>query len=149
MSVGSYEALTSAHKSGAAEFVEVRVRADRRRRWSAAEKLSIVRETLVAGVIARSVAERHGISAGLLYIWRKQMLAAAMRGVVPLVEMVPEQTPVLAGPDLAAPTGMVRSAVNAAEATIEIELPSGVRVRIGTGADAGLVRDVLSALARA
>ena len=145
MSGNSYEALTSTRKSGVAELVEVRVRTDRRRRWSAAEKLSIVRETLAAGAVAKFVAERHGISTGLLFTWREQMLAAAMRGMVPVAEAGPDQTPVLTGPELPAPDGAVRPM--AAEAMIEVELPSGARVRIGVGADAGLVRDVLAALA--
>jgi len=145
MSGNSYEALTSARKSGVAELVEVRVRADRRRRWSAAEKLSIVRETLAAGAVAKFVAERHGISTGLLFTWRKQMLAAAMRGVVPVAEAGPDRTPVLTGPELPVPDCATRP--TAAEAMIEVELPSGARVRIGAGADAGLVRDVLAALA--
>ncbi len=145
MSDNSYEALTSGRKSGVSEFVEVRVCADRRRRWSVAEKLSIVRETLTAGAIAKVVAERHGISTGLLFTWRKQMLAAAMRGMVPVAEGGPDQTPVLTGPELPAPEGAGRP--TAAEALIEVELPSGARVRIGAGADAGLVRDVLAMLA--
>ena len=104
-----------------------------------------MRETLAAGAVAKFVAERHGISTGLLFTWRKQMLAAAMRGVVPVAETGPDQTPVLTGPELPAREGAVRP--TAAEAMIEVELQSGARVRIGAGADAGLVRDVLAALA--
>jgi transposase len=66
----------------------------RRQRWSAEEKLRIVRETPRPGAVARVVADRHGIGTGLLYTWRKQMLTAAMTGfaavkVAPEAEMPP------------------------------------------------------------
>ncbi|WP_284948218.1 transposase [Acidisoma cladoniae] len=54
--------------------VEMRVRPERRRRWSSAAKLAIVRETLVPGSVAQVVADWHGIGTGLIYTWRKQML---------------------------------------------------------------------------
>ena len=60
--------------------VEVRVRAERRRSWAPEDKLRIVRETLEPGTAAKAVADRHGISTGLLFTWRKQMLATAMSG---------------------------------------------------------------------
>ena len=74
----SYEARTrSRGGAGSAPPVEVRVRAERRRRWSAEDKLRIVRETLEPGAVAKAVADRHGISTGLLFTWRKETLAAA------------------------------------------------------------------------
>jgi transposase len=76
--------------------VEVRVRAERRRNWSAEDKLRIVRETLEPGAVAKAAADRHGISTGLLFTWRKEMLATAISGFVP-VEVVPKV------PELAAP----------------------------------------------
>ena len=47
--------------------MEVRVRTVRRRSWSTEERLRIVRETLEPGAVAKTIADRHGISAGLLY----------------------------------------------------------------------------------
>lgn len=61
----------------------------RRRNWAPEERLRIVRETLEAGAIVQAVADRHGVSTGQLYTWRRQMLATAMAGFVP-VEVVPE-----------------------------------------------------------
>ena len=89
MDASTYEALTRPLKSGTLERVEVTVRAERRRRWHAEDKLRIVRETLEPGVVAKAVAERHGISTGLLYTWRKQMLSTAMAGFMP-VEVISE-----------------------------------------------------------
>jgi transposase-like protein len=81
----SYEARTSA----LTERVEVTVRPERRRRWSREEKLQIVRETLESGAMPTTVARRHGISTGLLYTWRRQALAGALAGIVP-VQVVAE-----------------------------------------------------------
>ena len=85
----AYEARKASVRRGAGSGVEVRVRAVRRRSWSAEDKLRIVRETLEAGARAKAVADRHGISTGLLFTWRKAMLATAMAGFAP-VEVVPE-----------------------------------------------------------
>src|SRR3954471_9387086 len=84
----SYEARKRPRRSaGPMAAVEVRVRAERRRSWAPEDKLRIVRETLEPGAVAK--AERHGISTGLFFTWRKQMLATAMSGFVP-VGVVPE-----------------------------------------------------------
>ena len=74
MDEGSYEA----RKSARTDRVEVTMRAERRRRWSSEEKLSIVRETLRPGAVAQVVADQHGIGTGLLYTWRKQMLTVSV-----------------------------------------------------------------------
>ena len=60
------------------------MRPERRRRWNAEEKFGIVRETLAPGAIVTEVARRHGIGTGLLYSWRKQALAGAMSGFMPV-----------------------------------------------------------------
>lgn len=46
----------------------------RRRRWSSAEKLRIVEETLEDGASISVVARRNGVAANLLYRWRRLML---------------------------------------------------------------------------
>ena len=46
----------------------------RRRRWSAAEKLRIVEETMFEGESISAVARRNGVAPNLLYRWRKLML---------------------------------------------------------------------------
>jgi len=86
---GGYEVRKSSVRRSAGSGVEVRVRAIRRRNWSTEDKLRIVRETLAPGAVAKVVAERHSIGTGLLFTWRREMLAAAMSGLVP-VEVMPE-----------------------------------------------------------
>lgn len=108
-----------------------------------------MRETLAPGVVAQVVADRHGIGTGLLYTWRKQMLRAAMTGFA-AVEIRPEA---LAAPqaadDQAAPVVEVPSkppSLPSLPGLIEVELPIGVRLRVGPDVDASALRRVLAAL---
>ena len=151
---GSYEA----RRSALPDRVEVRVRSERRRTWSDGDKLAIVRETLAPGAVVQVVADRHSIGTGLLYTWRKQMLRAAMTGFA-AVEIRPEALPApQVTDDRAAPSAgvqpelpMTPSAASAASPAmpglIEVELPTGVRLRIGTDVDGPALRRVLAALA--
>ncbi len=150
---GSYEA----RRSALPDRVEVRVRSERRRSWSDGDKLAIVRETLAPGAVAQAVAERHGIGTGLLYTWRRQMLVAAMTGFV-AVEIRPEAATVLQvadGTAVPSPVAAQPEVPSATEATtppavpalIEVELPTGVRLRVGSDVDGPALRRVLAALA--
>lgn len=141
MDEGSYEA----RKSAPGERAGVTVRAERRRRWSAEEKLRIVRETLRPGAVAQVVADQNGIGTGLLYTWRKQMLTAAITGFA-TVETVAEPR---AAPLLTAPAVAVDPSDAAVmEVAVEVDLPSGARVRVGNSAGASLLCAVFAALDR-
>jgi len=162
----SYEQSYDGRKSGLSERVEVRARPERRRRWSSAAKLAIVRETLAAGSTAQRVADRHGIGTGLIYTWRKQMLRAAMAGfvaveikpdipgalsgpvldaVVPPPSSPPPSSPPLPSPRLSSPPGAASS--RTMPGGIEVELPSGVRLRFGSDVDGPALQRILAALA--
>ncbi len=54
--------------------IEIITDGGRRRRWSAAEKVRIVEETLYAGESISAVARRNGVAPNLLYRWRRLML---------------------------------------------------------------------------
>jgi len=54
--------------------IEIITDGGRRRRWSAAEKLRIVEETLQGNDSISAVARRNGVAPNLLYRWRKLML---------------------------------------------------------------------------
>ncbi len=136
---GSYEARKSPVQRGTGSGVEVRVRAIRRRNWSTEDKLRIVRETLEPGAGAKAVADRHGISTGLLFTWRKEMLATAMARFAP-VEVVPET------PKLEPPPVTTSQAAAEAHGTIELVLPSGAPVRVIGQVDPALLRAVLAEL---
>lgn len=148
----SYEQSYDGRKSGLPDRVEVRARPERRRRWSSAAKLAIVRETLATGSTAQVVADRHGIGTGLIYTWRKQMLRAAMAGFA-AVEIKPDIPATLAGPVQEAvvpPSPLPRPAIAPSSAMpggIEVELPSGIRLRFGSDVDVPTLQRILAALA--
>jgi transposase len=147
----SYEQSYDGRKSVLPERVEVRARPERRRRWSSAAKLAIVRETLRSGSTAQAVADRHGIGTGLIYTWRKQMLRAAMSGFA-AVEIKPDAPAALPGPiqDTVAPPPSSPSSAASSPAMpggIEVELPSGVRLRFGSDVDGPALQRILAALA--
>ena len=54
--------------------IEIITDGGRRRRWSAAEKLRIVEETLDERESISVVARRNGVAPNLLYRWRRLML---------------------------------------------------------------------------
>ncbi len=135
----SYDGRKSGRRGDAGAAVEVRVRAERRRPWSDEYKLRIVRETLVAGAVVQTVADRHGVSTGQLYTWRKQMLAMAMSGFTP-VEVRQE---VLPGPSSAR---IAEMPAPAASGDLQVVLPSGAELRFSGTVTPGLLREVLAAL---
>ena len=54
---------------------------EHRRRWSAAEKLAMVRETYEPGMTVSLVARRHGINPNQLFHWRKLERIGALTAV--------------------------------------------------------------------
>jgi len=123
---------------------------ERRRRWASAQKLRIVQETLEPGAVTTLVARRYGISTGLLYTWRKQALAGALAGFLP-VRIMPEEASALPAPrpEDGVPVPMPHSEPaqpGRPVGLIEIELPSGVRLRVGTDVDGTALGQVLAAL---
>ena len=62
---------------------------ERRRRWRIEEKLRIVAEAEAPGAVFAAVARRHGISRGLLWIWRQQMRRGELRAVSFQAEFMP------------------------------------------------------------
>jgi transposase len=65
--------------------IEVITGADGRRRWSEAEKQSIVAESFARGAVVSQVARRHGLRPQQLFDWRRQLRAQWQR-VAPMRE---------------------------------------------------------------
>ncbi len=115
------------------------------------QKRQIVSESLGPELTPTEVARKYRISTGQLYTWRQQLLetqdrllTAAPRFAV--VELAPPQLasadPVLAEPSVSAVPPMARP-----EGLIEIQLPSGVLLRVDAYVDGRALRRVLEALA--
>ena len=142
----SNERANEVRSSARTEQIEVRVRSERHRRWRPDEKLRMVQETLRPGAVLAEVARRHGIGTGLLYTWRREMLATAMAGFAP-VQVAAELEGPASGdarrmPALETPARRMKPPVG----RIEVEFPNGVRVRVDGGVDEAALRGVLAAL---
>ena len=123
---------------------------ERRRRWSVADKLRVLAECSEPGAQVTAVAARHGIYRSLVFQWRRQardglLVAEPVPGFVPVRLETPETPAQAALPSV--PAAPARRALAArAPALIEIELPDGVRLRVGEEVGAAALRRVLAAL---
>jgi transposase len=132
--------------SGTVEIITGR---ERRRRWSVADKLRILAECDAPGVQVAEVAARHGVYRSLVFQWRRQardglLVVEPTSEFVPVRvtadrhgEALPEPEPVPPPPPPPSPR---------VTAAIEIELPDGIRVRVGEEVGLVALRRVLAAL---
>jgi transposase len=129
---------------------------ERRRRWTAEQKREIAAESLPPGISPVMVARRYGISSGLLYTWRQQLLCDAL-GVVAdtkprfvRVDVVagPPQLEVAtpAAPELAPPATPLTSPTVESDGWIEIMLSGGAKVRVDAHINEDVLRRVLAAV---
>jgi transposase len=109
--------------------VEVLPGPERRRRWSAEQKRSIVAEAFAPGASVCEVARRRDVVAGQIYRWRNELRTSAA-GFTEVVVA-------------AAPSEQSRTDVPA----VEIELGRDIRVRIAATAPTELATAVMKALA--
>jgi len=140
------EDLRSPHKSAREVRGEVLTGPERRRRWSTEEKLRILGQSVAPGSSVSLVCRMHGISSGQLYTWRKQFRTGELTGFAPiaLAEAPVEQLP---APAIApASKASVIPTEAPAPGTIEVELPSGVKLRLKGNVEEAALRRVLSAL---
>jgi transposase len=138
------------------EAVEIITGRERRRRWSVADKLRILAECDEPGAQISAVAARHGIYRSLVFQWRRQardglLVAEPVPGFVPVRLQTPEPPSPVEGPPeaLSAPVAVpVRRASPSPRppTVIEIELPDGVRLRVGEEVGATALRRALAAL---
>lgn len=129
--------------------MEIITGVERRRRWSAAEKLRIVAETEQPGAGIAEIARRYEISRGLLWNWRSLVRRGVLRrepqAVFVPVQLISEpssaerrkrsEPPAMSGPDIAV-----------ADDKIEITLPDGTCIRIGHEVSLVTLRRVVTVL---
>jgi transposase-like protein len=139
--------------------IEVITGRERRRRWTAEQKREIAAESLQPGISPIMVACRYGISSGLLYTWRQQLLCGAL-GVatdtkprfvrVDVVTAAPLlEATMPAAPELAPSATPLASPTAEPDGRIEIMLSSGAKVRVDAQVNEAALRRVLAALAQA
>ncbi len=76
--VSQSDADTSSHTTGRMSSSKARVqivgRVSGRRNWTVEQKLAIIGDAFTSGSSVASTIERHEISSGQLYTWRRQLL---------------------------------------------------------------------------
>jgi transposase len=140
------EDLRSARKSAREVRGEVLSGPERRRRWSTEEKLRILAQSAAPGSSVLLVCRMHGISSGQLYTWRKQFRTGELTGFAPVRVVAETPETALSAPAMAADPAASMPAAPAMPSAIEVELPSGVKLRVTGNVDEAVLRRVLSAL---
>ena len=129
---------------------------ERRRMRTVAEKRRIVEETMVRGASVAAIARKYDVNANLLFGWRRlhqRGLLEASRE--PAVKLLPVEvtTPTVVATrraiaEVSKPRARAVSAGTAALSShLEIEWPSGVRIRVHGPVDPGVLTSVLTAMA--
>ncbi len=109
--------------------IEVLSSPERRRRWSAEQKRSIVAEAFALGASVCEVARRMDVVPSLVYRWRWELRTAAAGFAEVMVAPGADERTAMASPAL------------------EIELGRDIRVRIAATAPRELVSAIIKALA--
>jgi transposase len=120
---------------------------ERRRRWTAAEKLRLVEETLAPGASVVEVARRNDVHPNLLHVWRKQARTGVLAGAVEgkaksgqgagfAAVCIAREPPIL--PAAVAPAGA---------GVIEMEFANGSRMRVSGAVDPEMLGAALAVLA--
>ena len=152
----SEDAATTDRTSTRNRRIEVIMGRERRRRWTAEQKREIAAESLQPGISPIMVARRYGISSGLLYTWRQQLLCGAL-GVMAGTKPRFVRVDVVAGPpqpeaSMPADPELVptpqTSPTAELDGRIEIMLSSCAKVRVDAQVNEAALRRVLAALAR-
>ena len=124
---------------------EVLTGPERRRRWSVEEKLRVLAQSVAPGSSVMLVCRMHGISSGQLYTWRRQFRAGELTGFAPVRVASPVGQLAPSSP-VVDPAPANLEVDRSADGMIEVELPSGVKLRITGMVDEAALRRVLSAL---
>ena len=126
--------------------MEIITGVERRRRWRLEEKLRIVAEVEQPGASFAEVARRYEVSRGLLWNWRRQVRRGEL-APEPMPTFVPVQ--IMAEPPIVSPAPSPSKGVAPADPSrIEITLPDGTCVRVGSDIGLATLRRVMAAVRR-
>ena len=135
--------------------VEILARVERRRKWSEEEKAALLAEVEAAGGKVSVVARRHRMAESLLYNWRAACKAAGHRASEPpafvslgVVGRADDGGPaLLAAPQASRPEPSEgRAGPDERVGMIELDLPTGARLRVDAFVNEKALRRVLQAL---
>jgi transposase len=123
---------------------------ERRRRWTAEEKLRILEEAFSPGATISAVADRNGVSRSLLHHWLRLVRAGRMPGISinrpASAKFVPVR--IEAGDEAAASSPAPRSRLTSRRriSTIEIALGNGRVVKVEESIDPVRLARIVAAL---
>jgi transposase len=109
--------------------------------WPEALKREIVAACLAPGASVSVVARHYDVNTNMVFTWRKRYGGAPEKAA-------PQLLPVVVTPDLPGDAPPAPPAGLGPADLIEIELPRGYRVRVGSNIKASALRTVLDALER-
>lgn len=147
---------TSARMTGR---IEVIARVSGRRFWTVEQKLSMLRDAFGPGGSVREAMERHEVTSGLLYTWRRNAMAGLLLDRPPKVLTQPAvetgssfaevsiADPVAISPPAPPPLSSLPS-LPEPWGKIAIELPSGIRLSVDASVDTEALGRILSVLGR-
>jgi len=117
--------------------------ADTRRRWTRAEKQSIVAECEAGKASVSATARKHNIAPSLLFRWRRELSVGE-----PVVVRKGTLVPVAVAPPSAEVNRLVSAgrSLTSQSGVIEIELAGGRRLRVDGAVDSGALRRVIEML---
>lgn len=128
------------------EVVEV----GRRRRWSDAEKLRIVAQSMAGRRQVSATARHHGISRSQLNKWRQLALEGRLIGEgEPEEEILPRFAPVTIATDPSPAAQAAGGSDGVAPARIEIVLSGGRRLVVSEMVDSAVLARIIAAVERA
>lgn len=135
--------------------MEVIARVSGRRFWTVEQKLAMLRDAFGPGGSVRLAMERHDVTSGLLYTWRRNAMAGLLLDRPPKTLPHPaDETGAsfaevrIADPVATQPSASLRPPVPETSGRIAIELPSGIRLSVDASVDAEALGRVLSVLDR-
>ena len=134
--------------------IEVVARVSGRRAWTVEQKLAMLRDAFGPGGSVRASIDRHEVSSGLLYTWRRQAMSCELASTPrtallgPMVEAPPCFAEVRVTERLPAASAPCPPVWTDPLGRIGIELPSGVRLSVDAAVDAEALSRVLGVLAR-
>lgn len=116
----------------------------RNKRWPEVLKREIVAATYLPGASVSVVARQYDVNANQVFGWRRRFRDADQKPALPYPPATPALVPVTILPE---PGGQQAAppAPGISE-TIEIEVPDGSRIRVGTGFDGRALKRVLDVL---
>jgi transposase len=122
---------------------------ERRRRWSAEQKLEIALAAMEPGVSVSAVARRYAVSRQQVYGWRRAALRgdfAGIGGPVGFVEVAPAEAGGTEARALVETGSSPASIATGAEVTVEIGVAGGRSLRIPAGLSEADLRRLIRAV---